>query len=202
MTNPWHHVPFKLRRIGIIALSVVIGIFGYDLAAVIGFSLLHPSVPQKVDAVIVLGAKVGTPALKYRALTGLKYYEEGKTDTIILSGAKGSNEPISEAKAMQAVISEQIAKTHGHMPHTIQETRSADTFQNLDNSRALIAHAKSVVVVSDGYHLARSVATAKHAGFQTVYWDSPKPSYYATIDLAHYYVREAVAILVYLPRLL
>jgi uncharacterized SAM-binding protein YcdF (DUF218 family) len=202
MTNPWHLLPVRFRRPVIITTAIIIGLFGLDLLTVIGFSVMHPAVNHKVDAVIILGAKVGTPALKYRTLTGLKYYEEGKTDTLVLSGAKGSNEPSTEAQAMETVIRSRIAESHSKMPHIILETKSTDTFQNLSNSRALIPNASSVVVVSDGYHLARSVALAKHIGFSTVYWDAPKPTYYATVDLVHYYVREAVAMIVYLPTML
>lgn len=202
MTNPWNRLSNKAKRAVLIGTAISVSVFGLDLGTVIGFSARHPAVPPKVDAVIVLGAKVGTPALKYRTLTGLKYVEEGKTDTIVLSGARGSNEPVSEAQAMKAVVDTQVAKTHGNQPHIILETRSTDTFQNISNSKALIPNAKSVVIVSDGYHLARSVAIAKHDGFQTVYWDAPKPSYYATIDLAHYYVREAIAMIVYFPELI
>lgn len=202
MTHPWQVLPLKLRNGLIIALAIFVAIFGMDLTAVIGMSVFHPTVSHKVDAVIILGAKVGTPALKYRTLTGLKYYEKGETNTLVLSGARGSNEPVTEAQAMETVIQEHVASTHGTMPHIILETKSTDTFENLGNSRALIPNAQSVVVVSDGYHLARSVAIAKHDGFRTVYWNAPKPSYYGAVDLAHYYVREAVAILVYFPKLI
>lgn len=195
-------MPPRLKRVLAVTTAVIIIVFGLDLATVIGFSIARPSIPDTVDAVIVLGAKVGTPALKYRTLTGLEYYQAGKTDTLVLSGARGSNEPISEAQAMDDVIRTHIAKTHGKMPHIIMETKSTDTYQNLRNSRALIPDAKSVVVVSDAYHLARSVGFARHVGFQKVYWNAPKPSYYGDIDLAHYYVREAVAMIVYLPQLI
>jgi|GEM_PF-800297 len=202
MVNLWHRLPIRAKR-GLRAAAVVVAVgLILDLSAVIGFSITHPAIPEHVDAVVVLGAKVGTPALTYRTLTGLKYYEEGKTNTLILSGARGPGEPVSEAQAMQDVIQERIAKTHGNMPHIILETRSANTFQNLSNSRALAPHAQNVIVVSDGYHLARSVAIAKHVGFNHVYWDAPKPSYYKSIDLAHYYMREVVAIIAYLPKLI
>lgn len=202
MTNFRYRLNAKWKRFVTIFAVVAVIIFALDLGTVIGFSLVHPAVPQKVDAVIVLGAKVGTPALKYRTLTGLAYYQEGKTNTLVLSGGQGSNEPESEAQAMSEVVKQQITKTHGTMPHLILETKSTDTFQNLGNSHALIPRAKSVVVVSDGYHLARSVAIAKHVGFRTIYWNSPKPSYYKDLDLAHYYIREAIAIIVYSPTLI
>ena len=183
-------------------MTLAIGgiIFTLDLLAIIGFSTFHLATPRGIDAVVILGAKVGTPALEHRALTGLMYYQEGKTNTLVLSGGRGPGESTTEAQAMEAVIKKQITKTHSKMPHIILETRSTDTFQNLSYSKKLVPHAHTVVVVSDCYHLERAVATAKYAGFQKVYWNAPKPSYYANLDLAHYYVREAVAMIVYAPR--
>lgn len=200
MHTIWHRLPSPWRRS--LKILLIVGVLGLvlDLAVVIGFSIDRPTVPSRVGAVVVLGAKVGTPALKYRTLTGLMYYEEGKTDTIVLSGGRGPGEPISEAQAMDAVVKAQVAKTHSKMPHIILETKSANTFQNLHNSKLLIPNVKSIVVVSDCYHLARAVLTAKGVGFQTVYWNSPKPSYYSDMSLAYYYAREAVAIIAYIPR--
>jgi uncharacterized SAM-binding protein YcdF (DUF218 family) len=166
---------------------------------VIGFSLIRPSVPR-VDAVIVLGAKVGTPALTARALQGLRYYEEGKTNTMVLSGGRGPDEPVSEAEAMRQVIARRVAQTGGTMPKLILESKSADTFQNIHNSKALIPYAKSIVIVSDCYHLTRPVFIAKRDGFQKVYWGAPVPSYYSVLDLAHYYLRETVGMIAYLPK--
>lgn len=173
-----------------------------DLLGVVGFSIFHPAVPPKVDAVVILGAKVGTPALEHRALEGLQYYQQGKANTLVLSGGQGQGESTTEAQAMEKVISTHVAKTHSKMPRLILETKSTDTFQNLTNSKRLIPNAKAVVIVSDCYHLERAVAIAKHTGFGKVYWNSPKPTYYANLDLAHYYVREAIAMIVYAPRLI
>jgi uncharacterized SAM-binding protein YcdF (DUF218 family) len=180
-----------------IAVLAVLVILAFDLATVIGFSIIRPTVPAKVDAVIVLGAKVGTPAL-----TGLMYYQEHKTNALVLSGARGPGESVTEAQAMETVIKKQVAKTHGTMPEIILETKSTNTYQNMRNSKALIPKARSVVIVSDDYHLARSVLLAKHLGFQEVYRNAPKPSYYSGIDLVYYYVREVVAIIAYLPKLI
>lgn len=191
-----------VKRILKIFLFAGIVVFAIDLSIIIAFSATHPMPPHRVDAVIILGAKVGTPALQYRTLTGLAYYQQGKANTLVLSGAQGPGESESEAQAMENIIKEQVMKNHGKMPHIVLETKSTNTFQNLSNARALIPHTASVVVVSDGYHLARSYAIAKRVGFRDVYWNSPKPAYYTRIDLAHYYVREAVALIAYIPRLI
>ena len=180
-------------------LLIGIIILALDLSVILAFSLIRLPVSH-VDAVIVLGAKVGTPALTERTLQGLKYYQDGKTDTIVLSGSQGAGESISEAEAMQEVIKRRLAMQGSKMPKIILESKSLNTFQNIHNSKVLIPNAKSVVVVSDCFHLARAVVISRRDGFQGVYWDSPVPSYYPPWDLAYYYLREAIGMLIYIPR--
>lgn len=189
----------RLKHITKLTLLIAVIVFALDLSAIAAFSLIRLPVSQ-VDAVIVLGAKVGTPALTERALQGLKYYREGKTDTIVLSGGRGAGEPISEAEAMQHVIAQSVTAAGGTMPTMMLDSTSLNTFENIRNAKALVPRAKSVVIVSDGFHLARSVALAHRAGLPNVYWDAPKPSYYPPFDLVFYYLREAIAMLAYLPK--
>ncbi len=191
MSRP-HHIAKWAVITGIIILALDISIIG-------AFSFIRLPVTH-VDAVMILGAKVGTPALTERTLLGLKYYQEGKTDTIVLSGGRGSGESISEAQAMQEVLEHRIARIGSASPTVILESKSINTFQNIHNSNALIPNAKSVVIVTDIFHLARSVALAKRDGFREVYWDAPIPSYYPPWDLAYYYLREMVGMLVYVPK--
>ncbi|HUB94042.1 MAG TPA: YdcF family protein [Verrucomicrobiae bacterium] len=189
----------RLRRAAKWTILTGAAIFILVLSIVVGFSVIRPTVPH-VDAVIVLGAKVGTPALTARALQGLKYYQEGKVNTIVLSGGRGADEPISEAVAMQRVIQHQIAQTGGRPPKLILESKSVNTFQNIHNSKLLIPNAKSVVIVSDCFHLARPVLLAKRDGFRQVYWSAPSPSYYSISDLFYYYVREVAGMVSYVPK--
>ena len=180
---------------------VVMIVLSLDLLIIIGFSFSRlPS--SRVDAVIVLGAKVGTPALTERTLQGLRYYQQGKTGTIVLSGGRGLGESIAEAEAMQAVIAGRVAQTGGKMPNVILESTSVNTFQNIHNTKALIPNAKSIVIISDSFHLARSAILAKRDGFPEVYWDAPVPSYYSSSDLVFYYLREVVGMIAYIPKFL
>lgn len=191
-----------LKVVSILAIFAA-GIFVIDIGVIVSFSLYHPAIP-KTDAVIVLGAKVGTPALTNRSLTGLRIYQEGKAQTLILSGSRGVGEPTSEAQAMQNVITERVAKEPGkpEPPTILLEHDSSNTYENIHNSRKLIPHAQSVVIVTDGYHSARAVLLAKHAGFKDVYWDSPSPNYYKPPELVGYYLREVVGMIFYLPKLI
>jgi uncharacterized SAM-binding protein YcdF (DUF218 family) len=145
-----------------------------------------------------LGAAINTPALYNRSLEGLKLYEEGKANEIIASGGKISDEDISEAAYMQKVIKKNSSTT---VP-VILEDQSRNTFENIKNVKAKAPNVKSIIVVSDEFHLARAVLVARREGFYPVYWDAPEPTYYRRSELFYYYFREAVAIIDYLPKLI
>ena len=83
----------------------------------------------------------------------------------------------------------------------ILEQNSQSTFENIADSKKLIPSAKSVIIVSDTYHLARGVITAKLAGFSPVYWSAPEVSgEYSSADLVFHYLREAAALIDYVPK--
>lgn len=50
--------------------------------------------------------------------------------------------------------------------------------------------------------LCRGVWVAKHFGFGPVYWDFPSQNYYKTSEIIRNYLREAVALVVYMPKIL
>lgn len=167
-----------------------------SLLFVIIFGQIKPNIP-KADAVIILGAAINTPALYDRSLEGLKVFESGKADLMILSGGRVSDADISEAGYMRKVILKNSSST----PPLLLEEQSHSTYENLANTKALAPQVKSLIVVSDRFHLARAVLVAKVVGFKPVYWQAPDPGYYPFDELAFYYFREAAALLSYLPRL-
>ncbi len=171
-------------------------LFAVDLGVVLGFAHYRPTI-QKADAIIVLGAAINTPALYNRSLEGLKLFEQGKAGLLILSGGRISDKDISEAHYMRNVI---VANSLGPPPPMVLEENSHTTFENIENSKALEPNVKSIIVVSDSFHLARGVLMAKRAGFSPVYWSSPLPSYYNDKNLLYYYLRETAALVDYIPK--
>ena len=174
---------------------IVIIIVIIDAALVFGFSQYRPPI-AKSDAIIILGAAINTPALDNRSLEGLRLYQEGKANVIVVSGGRISDEDISEAGYMQKVIK----KNETENVPVILEDQSHDTYENIKNSKALIPSAKSVIIVSDDFHLARGVLLALREGFYPVAWSSPKPYYYDKKELAYYYFREMAAMVEYIPK--
>ncbi len=185
----------KLWKIYKILATAFVTILIIDCAVVAFFAFYRPAI-TKADAIVVLGAAINTPALYNRSLEGLRMYEQGKGDVMVLSGGRISDKDISEAGYMQKVIE---SKAKDPVP-IILEDQSHSTYENISNSKNKIPQARSLIVVSDDFHLARAVLTALRKGFYPVYWSSPKPVYYKTSELAYYFMREVMAMLAYVPK--
>lgn len=182
----------KILTYGAIILGMVIAA---DAALVWGIAHVRPDI-EHVDAIIILGAAINTPALSNRTKEGLKIYEQGKADVMVLSGGKIADEDISEAQYMEKVIK----KNSREKVNYILEEQSHNTYDNIKNSKAKLGDKDSVIVVSDAFHLARAVLMAKRAGFETVYWSAPSSGYYRRPELRFYYFRELIAMLNYIPK--
>ncbi|MEK7161779.1 MAG: YdcF family protein [Patescibacteria group bacterium] len=179
------------KGIAIAAFSLIL----LDLVVVLFFGFYRPQI-KPADAIVVLGAAINTPALYNRSLQGLKLYQEGDAKIMVLSGGRISDKDISEAGYMRKVI-----ESNSKQPvPLILEEESHSTYENLKNTKAKIGSEKSLVIVSDQYHLARAVIMAKREGFGPVYWSSPEAKYYKNSELAFYYLRELVAMFAYLPK--
>jgi uncharacterized SAM-binding protein YcdF (DUF218 family) len=132
-----------------------------------------------------------------RAEAAASLVEAGKTDMVVFSGGKIAETDVSEAVYMKKIFQKKTTKS----PEIITEEGSHNTYENIKNSRQKIPEAKSVIIVSDKFHLARAFLVAKKQGFETVYWSSPDSDYYSKNELETYYIREMVAMLNYLPKL-
>lgn len=174
---------------------MVIVLIVLDVAVVVIMAHYRPEFSH-ADSAIVLGAAINTPALKNRTLKGLELFEQGKVDQLVLSGGKISDSDISEAEYMEKVIKQNQDSNVKY----VLEDGSHNTYENIKNSKQKIGDINSVVIVSDEFHLARAVLLAKRAGIETVYWESPKSSYYTEKELNFYYFREFVAMISYIPK--
>ena len=176
-----------------VCFVLAIGIL--DAALVFGVGESHTKV-QKADAIVILGAAIYSPALYNRSIKGLELYKEGKANEIILSGGRISDKDLSEAAYMKKVI----VQNSSTKPVMELDEQSHNTYENIKNAKLLAPEAKSIIIVSDKFHLARAVLLAKRAGFEDVYWSSPEPTYYRTPELLYYYAREMAAMVAYVPK--
>ncbi|HYD91901.1 MAG TPA: YdcF family protein [Flavobacterium sp.] len=181
-----------LRRILIIFLTIALIATVY----VVGMAKFQPEL-KKADAAVILGAAVNTEALNQRTLAGLRLFEEGKTDLLVLSGGRGLGNRSSEAAVMEKIIKQ---KAKADLPEMIIEDTSHNTFDNIKNTREKIGKDKSIIIVSDEYHLGRGVLIAKMAGYKDVSWYAPDDPYYPRGELIYHYFRDIVATIVTIPR--
>ena len=118
---------------------------------------------RKADAVVVLGAKVrkdGSMMLKERVDLGIQAYKQGLADRIIMSGDHGTGgyDEVSTMKTYaieKGVPSEHIFKDHAGFSTYETMYRAKDVFR-----------AKSIIVVTQKYHLYRAVYDAGALGLE------------------------------------
>ena len=191
----------KLIKIFKWLIGIFVALLVLDIFLVASFASFS-SQYEKADAIIVLGAAINSPPLYNRSLEGLRLYQEAWAPAIVLSGGRISENDITEATYMQRAIVDNYNNNdnnNGEYPKMILEENSHSTFENIKNSKVLLSDAKSIIIVTDKYHLARSVITAKALGFESVHWSAPKSDYSGS-ELRRQYFREVAAMFAYLPK--
>ena len=154
--------------------------------------------PGSTQAIIVLGAQVnpdGQPSrqLELRLLEALKVYEAGPKP-VIVSGAQGKDEPVTEASVMKSWLEQKGVDPQ----HILVEDKSFNTRQNLENAKALLGEGvKDVLIITSDYHLPRALDVARDAGLKPSGIGSPiLPEYWLknhareTLAWGKYYVNK------------
>ena len=156
---------------------------------------------QPVDAIVLLGAAQynGTPSpvLKARLDSALAAYDEGASKWIVVTGGKMSGDNYTEAQSSQTYLVD-----HGvPQDHILLENVGRDSWQSLQGAAVLLRQHrfKSVLLVSDGFHLFRVKLMMRDLGF-TVYGRaaSDSPIHPGSRTEINYMVRETGAVLYYL----
>ena len=154
---------------------------------------MRPSKDRKLDYIIVLGAQIqGTRVTDslVRRLETAKIYLKNHPDTkAIVSGGRGKGEDISEAEAMEGFLTLMGIKKE----RIIRENRSTTTRENFLFSSGLVPDKTSPIgIVTNNFHMYRSVRMARRAGFTKVY-KIPAGTY--AVLFLNYVVREFFAVL-------
>ena len=150
---------------------LVAGVLAYlGIAAVIwrhaDEALAHP--PQKpADAALILGNRAylkgkPNPCLTGRVDTGIALANAGRVKQLVLSGGVDKEDGRIEAEVM-----ERHARTEGYAGPLLLEPASTSTRMNLAMSRPMLkaAGVRSVIVVSEPYHLWRVERLVRASGF-------------------------------------
>ena len=157
-----------------------------------------PKPDGTTQAIIVLGAQVkpdGTLSLQlqYRMELALEQYR-AHPQVIVVCGAQGGNEPMTEAQAMHDyLVSNGVPEGDILMDDTSFNTR-----QNLTNAQKLLGDdVKKVLIVTSNYHLPRAMALARDTGFEPqgvgapiklIYW--PKNHYREALAWVKYLLQK------------
>jgi uncharacterized SAM-binding protein YcdF (DUF218 family) len=151
------------------------------------------------DAVIVLGARVNyndhlNPCLVARVEHGAKLVRGGVAKFLIVSGGVDIEDGASEAKAMR-----DIALAAGiSSDQIILEPKATSTFENLEFSKVILGQRKlkSVIVVTEPYHVPRAAMIARKLGLD--FSSSPAPESACWSRFKHFsrfFLREPFAVL-------
>ena len=179
-----HRLAWPLR---LLLWLVLLGISVY--AGIVVFICIsegraNKAVPEgeNYDAIIVLGAQVqpdGTPSvqLSWRLDAAAEAYR-ARPVPIVVCGAQGKDEPMTEAEAMKLYL------TGKGIPagDILLDPDSLNTRQNLKNAAKLLdgrPEVQKVLIVTSDYHLPRSMALARDQGYEAIGLGSPcKPEYW------------------------
>lgn len=165
-----------MRRIGRLALwALGVLLIGYGVIAVVIWQraeVLLAQPPQRnADAALVLGNRAylhgaPNPCLTGRVDAAVALARAGRVPRLVMSGGVDKEDGRIEAEVMQA-----HARAIGYAGPVLRESGSSSTRQNLALSAPLLqaAGVKSVIVVSEPYHLWRVERLARASGFDRLF---------------------------------
>lgn len=170
-----------LLRLVILGVILYAGLVGY-ICIREGSVLKEVPAAENYDAIIVLGAQVrpdGSPSVQlgWRLDAAEEAYRQ-KAVPVVVCGAQGKDEPMTEAEAMkQYLVGKGVPETD-----ILTDPESFNTNQNLRNAAELLKNVpgvQKVLIVTSDYHVPRSLAIAKDLGFDACGMGSPcKPEYW------------------------
>lgn len=160
-------IPMGIR----VAASVImtVGVMIVVVTFSVMLSQFHAAAENDPNVIVVLGAQVRTDGpsrvLRYRLDTAYDYLEAHPEVICVVSGGQGYNEPEPEAEGMARYLTERGIDSE----RILIENQSENTVQNLQLSAALLDPATDrVAVVTNNFHVYRSLALARGAGYQNV----------------------------------
>jgi uncharacterized SAM-binding protein YcdF (DUF218 family) len=177
----WYRIVWVILGIGLIVLKnrtlspgmMVLYILVYGsvivsclFAEVQNQKCIQAGKQRTADVIVVLGCKTPSRAFNWRAEAAAGYLKAHPETTAVVTGGQGSDEATSEGEAfhqrlVQLGISEDRIQT---------ETESTSTRENFINADHLYAvKNKTVGIVTNSYHIYRSILIAGQCGYTDVF---------------------------------
>lgn len=166
--NVYEKIPKKFLRL--LGFLLFIGILSFLVIQIQILRCFDCKAEAGADYVVVLGAQMKnhgpSDVLRRRLDAAAVYIKENTQTKVIVSGGKGSNEPISEAEGMYQYLVNQC----GISPERIiMENQSENTRENLLFSKELMeGETPRVVIVTNNFHVFRACMLAKKLGYENV----------------------------------
>ena len=163
----WHRMPGALRVVIVVLAVVLLAVFLFTEARIA--SAFHERGEPDLDYIVVLGAQIyesgPSAVLKYRLDEACRYLRENPETICIVSGAKGYNEPYTEAEGMKKYLTEQGIPEE----RILEERRAKNTVENIQYSMELFdPETDRVGIVTNDFHLYRGVAIAEKEGIRNI----------------------------------
>jgi uncharacterized SAM-binding protein YcdF (DUF218 family) len=182
---------------GIVGLCIIL----YSTSLIYIGLHVYDNTAQKSDAIVVLGAKSIykdklNPCLTARVDQGIKIYKESLAPIVIMAGGADTFNGKSQAEIMKEIALEKGISAD----HVLLETRSKNTLENLEFTKIIMEnhHLKTVIIVSDPYHLPRALLLAKSLHIlATVSPALDSPCWSNNTFLSTDYFRDGFALLFY-----
>jgi len=161
-------------------LTAILIIMAAAFIAVEAMIIIYGRKPynDEADVIIILGARVygrtPSPALSLRLEKALEYLESNQEGVIIVSGAKGRVEDVTEAFAMKRYLEARGISED----RIILEEESTNTFENIRNSLALLGGGqdrRKLLIISNNFHMLRAKLIAWKLGWDAGTLGSPSP---------------------------
>ena len=163
----------------VLAMLIAIGILIMAASVSVIFALEKKARPPvHADVIIVLGARVMpdgelSTTLEHRIQTAYETYAQGYAEKLIVCGARGWDEPMTEAAAMKEYL-----LSNGVPEESIfTEDQSTNTMQNLINAKTIMEENgfQTAMIVTSNYHVERAVRLCEDAGIQASGVNAPGP---------------------------
>lgn len=172
----------KSKGMKVIIALVIAGVLALIACISVIFALEQKERPPVyADVIIVLGARVMpdgelSTTLQFRIGTAYDVYAKGYSKNLIVCGAQGADEPVTEAQAMKEYLTERGVPEES----IFLEDQSLNTMQNLTNAKAIMEREgfETAMIVTSNYHVERAVRLCKDAGIDAAGVNAPGPLYW------------------------
>ena len=154
-------------------ITVALAVVCYVVSLVVVIRTAHDDQQRSADAIVVLGAAQyngrPSPVLRARLLHALALHRLGYAPVVVVTGGTATGDAVSEAEAgRRLLIAEGLPDS---VIKVVPEGRNTD--ETLDGVADWVARAKKrdVLLVSDGFHMARLRVEARRHGL--IAWTTP-----------------------------